>query len=131
MPNSFETPSGNRTPSDEGDVESLSVSLTTSPHKLIKVGFESNLLILLLKLTHMTVINRLSDSFKLRSTQHRHMAELSVVNSKMSRMAYQIAPNPRPNVPRPLTHTTNPVKKNLMIPILSNTLSSRLGTSFV
>ena len=34
--------SGNRTPSDEGDVESLSVSLTTSPRKLIKVGLESN-----------------------------------------------------------------------------------------
>ena len=75
--------------------------------------------------------DRLSDSFKLRSAQQRHTAELSVVNSKMSRMAYQIAPNPRPNVPRPLTHTINPVKKNLMISIMLNTLSSRLGTSFV
>ena len=130
MSNSFEKPSGNCTPSDEGDVESLAVSLSTSPRKLIKVGLESEFSILLLNLTHTTVINRLSDSFKLRNAQQRHTAELSVVNSRMSRMAYQIAPSPNPNDPRSLMHRTNLVKK-LMISIMLNTLSSRLGTSFV
>ena len=130
MPSSYDTPSRNRTPSDEGDIESLSVSLSTSPRKLIKVGLESNFLILLLNLTHVNVINRLSDSFKLRSAQQRHTAELSVANSKMSRMAYQIAPSPSPNDPRSLMHTTHLVKK-LMISMMSNTLLSRLGTSFV
>ncbi len=32
--------SGNRTPLDEGDVESMPVSLTTSPRKLVQVGIE-------------------------------------------------------------------------------------------
>ena len=130
MADSSETPSGNYTPSDEGDVESLSVSLTTSPRRLIKVCLESNFSILLISLNNITVNDRLSDSFKLRSAQQRHTAELSVANSKMSRMAYQIAPSPSPNDPRSLMHTTHLVKK-LMISMMSNTLLSRLGTSFV
>ncbi len=41
MSDAPETPSGGRTPSPE-DIQSLSVSLTTSPRILVKVSIRSN-----------------------------------------------------------------------------------------
>lgn len=132
MSDTLETPTGRRTPLDEGDIESLSVSLTTSPHRLITVSLESNFLPRCwINLNHVTVITRPSDCFKLRSAQQRHTANLSAANSKTSRMALRIAPSPSPNVPRPLMDATNPTRKLLTNSIISSTSSSRLGTSFV
>ena len=107
--------------SSEGDVESLSFSVTTSPRSLVKVGLELEYFEILVSLNHVTVI-RPSDSFKRKSAQQRHAADLSVVNSKTSRMVCQIALSPNANAPRPLMRAINPMTKNLMTAIVLSTL---------
>ena len=105
MSDIYETRSGEHTPSDDGDVGSLTVSVTTSPRSLIKVGLEFSFR----RVPESCDRDyRLSDDSKLRSFQQKLIVTPSAANSKTLKGAHPIQLSRNPSVPGLLILMTKP-----------------------
>lgn len=133
MSDTHQAPGDNSSFSNEEDVESLVVSLTTSPHRLVKVSLgQWRQLVSFERLNHVTAIGRPSDSSKLRSVWQKRIVSPSAANSKMLKQACLMELSPSPSVPRPLMPMTSSTATTNLLEIISpSALSFRLDINFV